>query len=202
MHYPAMTFPRALVLLGTKILGMRKRRLSLTPPLSSMLCFIALVNTAVAQGATSSDTQVNGVVLTELSPPVYPPLSRQARITGDVKIQLWIWRNGSIASAEVLSGHPMLKLAALASAQKSTFECHGCSQELTSYSLTYTFGLRDDVDCSVKRLHSAKCLYLWGCGGWHHPKNRSPAVTKSQNHVTILADAACMETLSSNSSGD
>jgi len=180
---------------------MRKRRLSLTLQLSLMLCFIALVHTAMAQGVTSSDTQVNGGVLTKLSPPVYPPLSRQAHITGDVKIQVWIWRNGSIASAEVLSGHPMLKLAALASAQKSTVECHGCTQELTAYSLTYTFGLRDNVDCSVTRLHSVKCLYLWRCGGWRNAEIRSPAVTRSQNHITILADAACVQTSSSNSSG-
>jgi TonB family protein len=180
---------------------MRKRLLSLTLQLSSTLGLIVLVNTAVAQGATSSHTQVNGVVLTKLSPPVYPPLSRQAHITGDVKIQVWIWRNGSIASAEVLSGHPMLKLTALASAQKSTFECHGCTQELTAYPLTYTFGLRDNVDCSVRRLRSVKCLYLWGCGGWRNAETSSPAVTQSQNHITILADAACVETLSSNSSG-
>ena len=175
--------------------------MSLTLQLSLMLCFIALVHTAMAQGVTSSDTQVNGGVLTKLSPPVYPPLSRQAHITGDVKIQVWIWRNGSIASAEVLSGHPMLKLAALASAQKSTVECHGCTQELTAYSLTYTFGLRDNVDCSVTRLHSVKCLYLWRCGGWRNAEIRSPAVTRSQNHITILADAACVQTSSSNSSG-
>jgi TonB family protein len=181
---------------------MRKRLLSLTLHFSSMLCFLALVNTAMAQGATSSDAQVKGVVLTKLSPPVYPPLSRQARITGDVKIQVWIWRNGSIASADVLSGHPMLKLAALASAQKSTFECHGCARELTAYSLTYTFGLRDNVDCSVRRLRSVKCLYLWGCGGWRNAETLSPAVIQSQNHITILADAACVETLSSKSSGD
>jgi TonB family protein len=196
-----MTFPCALLLLGAKILGLRKRLLSLTLQLSSTLCFIALVDTAMAQGAPSGDTQVNGVVLTKLSPPVYPPLSRQARITGDVKLQVWIWRNGSVASADVVSGHPMLKLAALASAQKSTFECHGCTQELTPYSLTYTFGLRNDDNCSVTRLHSVKCLYLWRCGGWRSAEIRSPAVTQSQSHITILADAACVETISSNSSG-
>jgi len=195
-----MTFPCSLLLLGTRILGMRNS-LSLTLQLSTTVCFIALVNTAMAQGATSGDTQVNEVVLAKLSSPVYPPLARQAQITGDVKIQVWIWRNGSVASADVVSGHPMLKLAALASAQKSTFECHGCSQELTPYSLTYTFGLRNDVDCSVRRLHSVKCLYLWGCGGWRNAETRSPAVTQSQSQITILADAPCVGTSSSNSSG-
>src|SRR6266550_405306 len=141
---------------------MRKRLLSLTLQLFGTLCFIALVDGASAQGTSSSAPQVIGVVLTKLSPPVYPPLPRQAQITGDVKIQVWIWRDGRIASVDAVSGHPLLKPAALASAKRSTFECHGCSQELTSYTLTYTFGLRNDFDCSVRRLHSIKCLYLLG----------------------------------------
>jgi len=180
---------------------MSNRLLSLSLQLSTTVCFIALVNTAMAQSATSSNSQATGAVLTKLSRPVYPTLSRQARIPGDVEIQVWIWRNGNVASADVVSGHPMLKSGALTSAQKSTFDCRGCRQELTSYPLTYTFGLRNDVDCSVTHLHSVKCLYLWRCGGWRNAETRNPAVTQSEGHITILADAACAETSSSNSSG-
>jgi TonB family protein len=142
------------------------------------------------------------VALVNLSPVVYPSLARQARIQGDVKIQLQIRRDGSVASAEVISGHPILKQAALESAQKSQFECHGCADETTSHVMTYTFGIRDDPDtvnneCMVHRLRAAKCLYLWGCGHWVSGQVRAPARSHSNDHVTILADPACLNTTES-----
>ena len=98
---------------------------------------------AIAQDApaqtVSAGTQQTGVVLVKLSPPVYPPLASQARITGNVEIQLSIRKDGSVASAELFSGHPMLAPAALLSAKQSQFECKGCSAEVNSYMLTYTF---------------------------------------------------------------
>jgi outer membrane biosynthesis protein TonB len=65
-----------------------------------------------ARAATPTETPQTGVVLTKLSPPIYPPLARQARITGDVKIQLTIRQDGSVDSAALFSGHPMLAQAA------------------------------------------------------------------------------------------
>ncbi|MGA3090215.1 MAG: TonB family protein [Terriglobales bacterium] len=43
----------------------------------------------------------------------YPPLARQANITGDVELKLEIRKNGSIQSVSVVNGHPMLTQAAL-----------------------------------------------------------------------------------------
>jgi TonB family protein len=102
--------------------------------------FSTLTQNALAQAAVSGETLQNGVVLT-LSPPLYPPLARQARIMGDVKLRLGIRRDGTVATAEVISGHPMLQQAALESAKKSAFLCQGCSEGVTTYFLTYTFGL-------------------------------------------------------------
>jgi TonB family protein len=171
------------------------------------VCFFAVAENSGAQGTTSSGVPEAGVVLTNLSPPVYPPLARMARIMGDVKIQVGIRLDGSVASAEVISGHPMLKQAALESVQRSTFECEswssgvyvvGCRDALTSFTLTYTFGVRDDLDgldcSSAIRLRDAKCFYLWRCGGWRSPAPRKPAVGHSLDHVMILADPACVET--------
>jgi len=180
---------------------MRPRLLSLTLQLLAIVCFIDLVENVAAQNSTSSEAQETGVMLTKLSPPVYPPLSRHARITGDVKIRVGIRRDGSVASREVISGHPMLNLAAIESAQKSLFECRGCNEEVIFYSLTYTFRLRDDVDCRGRRLHSVKCLYLWGCGRWRHNEPRRLEVTQSQSHITILADPPCVGTTSVRSAG-
>lgn len=46
--------------------------------------------------------------------PYYPPLARQARVFGEVKIAFTLPPNsGEPADVEVISGHPMLKSAAL-----------------------------------------------------------------------------------------
>jgi hypothetical protein len=132
--------------------------------------------------------------LVKLSPPVYPPLARTAEIGGAVVLELGIQKNGSIASFAVIRGHPLLVQAALDSAQHSQFECRGCSDEVTSYSLTYSFEFvtgapSDDgekkafeviqpgnwvriiagplhviADPDTPRVRSAKCLYVWRCG--------------------------------------
>jgi len=64
----------------------------------------------------------------------------------------------------------MLKEAALLSALKSTFECEtwssgvfsvGCRESVPSFTLSYTFGMRDDLDgldcSSATRSRDAKC---------------------------------------------
>ena len=45
--------------------------------------------------------------------PVYPPLARQARISGVVRLEAVISRSGLIESLQVMSGHPLLTQAAL-----------------------------------------------------------------------------------------
>ena len=45
--------------------------------------------------------------------PVYPPLARQARIQGVVKLTAIIAKNGTIEKLEVLKGHPLLIPSAL-----------------------------------------------------------------------------------------
>src|SRR4029077_3486850 len=80
------------------------------------------------------------VVLSKLSPPIYPPLARAARVSGDVAIALRIGQDGGVESAEVLRGHPLLKAAALDSARQSKFECHDCGKTAIPYSILYTFG--------------------------------------------------------------
>jgi len=45
--------------------------------------------------------------------PVYPPLAKQARIQGTVRLQAIIAKDGSVQHLEVISGHPLLQQAAL-----------------------------------------------------------------------------------------
>jgi len=143
----------------------------------------ARAQTGVAQTTAPFEAQRFDVVLDSVYPPVYPPLARQARIMGDVKVLVGVRQDGSVASAEVVSGHPMLKQAALDSAQRSTFLCRDCKSPATLFTVTYTFGTRidlDDPDCSNTTRHrAAKCFEL---------PARKPAVGQTLDHVMILAD--------------
>ncbi len=136
-----------------------------------------------------------------LSPPVYPPLARQARIAGDVVLQIGVRPDGSVASAEVISGHAMLKPAALDSARKSTF-LRQEGEGITFYSLTYTFAFRVDPDSGCTDggtfVRGAKCLYLRKCV-WRDAPPIAYAIGEYPGHVIILAPSACVETMASGS---
>ncbi len=110
--------------------------------------FIALVLAAVVVCVPYVFAEPDGAaaVLVKLSDPVYPPLALQARITGEVRVALTISEDGTIASAVVEDGHPMLAKAALDSAKHSQFACRMCGAE-ESYSLVYTFKLVEVEDC-------------------------------------------------------
>jgi protein TonB len=45
--------------------------------------------------------------------PLYPPLARQTRISGTVRLHAIIGKNGGVEQLEVMSGHPLLVQAAL-----------------------------------------------------------------------------------------
>ena len=153
-----------------------------------------VLENSLARASANSDAAQSGVVLANLSRPVYPLLARQTWVSGDVNLLLQIRRDGSVESAVIVSGHPLLQQAALESAQQSQFECRGCTEAVTSYSLVYAFQLFGK-DCHATtngpaqvsqsqnrvsvldeggicegvfahKVRSAKCLYLWKCG-WH-----------------------------------
>jgi TonB family protein len=156
---------------------MRQPLSSLTLSLAAVAaCFFAALENAPAQDATGSTVPQAGVVLTKLSEPVYPRLARQAHIGADVKVVIGIRQDGSVASAELFSGHPMLAQAALDSARKSTFECRGCGEAVTSYPMTYTFEVKGD------------CHFGPNC---ESEEPRAPEVTQSQHQVTITVEPAC-----------
>jgi len=130
-----------------------------------------LIQNATGQGTAISDTPETGVVLSMLSEPNYPPLARQASISGDVEVKLGIRKDGSIESAVVISGHPMLKQTALESAQQSRFECRKCGAEVTMYSLIYSFELATAADVVP-----------------NHNESRGLQVIQSENRVRIIAE--------------
>ena len=152
---------------------MKAHSTTLAPKLAVVALLLILTASAEAQSAPLPERPQAEVALVKLSPPIYPPLARQASITGNVKVQLQIQKGATIQSAEALSGHPLLKSAALESAQKSHFECRGCADPVT-YVLTYSF--------VVKKFSSESCKLA--------PKQ--PEVSFSDDHVTITAEALCV----------
>ena len=58
-------------------------------------------------GAVTAASLINKVS------PVYPPLARQTRISGTVRLHAIISKSGSVQQLEVISGHPLLVQSAL-----------------------------------------------------------------------------------------
>jgi len=57
--------------------------------------------------------QVQAAKIVNRVQPVYPPLARQTRISGTVRLHAIISKDGAIQQLEVISGHPLLQQAAL-----------------------------------------------------------------------------------------
>ena len=61
---------------------------------------------------------VQAALLVNKVQPVYPPLARQTRISGTVRLHALISKTGAVESLEVLSGHPLLVRAAMDAVQQ------------------------------------------------------------------------------------
>lgn len=106
--------------------------------IATIVPFVLLGNSQEQSPSQPDATQV-GVVLSKLSAPEYPPMAQAARVAGDVELKLEIRQDGSIGSAAVVSGPPMLRQAAVDSAKRSQFECRSCVQAVTPFSLKYSY---------------------------------------------------------------
>lgn len=127
---------------------------------------------ALAQCASDSQEPGPQVLITNLSPPVYPPLALQARITGTVELNITIASTGNVESIEVVNGHPLLTKAAVDSVHLTQFQCRECEASMR-HLMTYNFELEEAVYCADVNCE-AQC-----------PKS-PPRVTQSQNTITIV----------------
>ena len=77
----------------------------------------------------------------ELPQPAYPPAARAVRAAGSVSVQVLVDENGQVISATAVSGHPLLRAAAVQAARKARFApsiMSGQTVRMTGV-LTYTF---------------------------------------------------------------
>jgi periplasmic protein TonB len=63
---------------------------------------------------------LNGKAIHLVTPP-YPAIARSAHASGPVQVQVLIDENGNVVSANAVSGHPLLRAAAVAAAHASKF---------------------------------------------------------------------------------
>ena len=81
---------------------------------SALMIFVAL---APSQDAARAPIQAppNSVTtfLVRKVAPVYPPLARQTRVSGTVRLRATIGKDGAVQQLEVLSGHPLLVQSAM-----------------------------------------------------------------------------------------
>jgi TonB family protein len=86
------------------------------PRLAALLILIACVSFSSAQIRAQRVRVSAGVetgLLQSKVDPVYPPLARQARIQGQVILQVIISKTGDVENVQLVSGHPMLAPAAI-----------------------------------------------------------------------------------------
>jgi periplasmic protein TonB len=69
---------------------------------------------------TVSGGVLNGKA-TSLPKPAYPPAAKAVRASGAVSVQVLISESGSVVSASAVSGHPLLRAAAVAAARGARF---------------------------------------------------------------------------------
>lgn len=88
--------------------------------------FLFGVQIAQAQTTTPPVKQISGGVLngkaSTLAKPAYPAAARAVGTQGAVSVQVVIDEEGNIASAEAISGHPLLRAAATEAALQSKFK--------------------------------------------------------------------------------
>ncbi len=85
--------------------------------------------------------------------PVYPPIAKAARASGDVKIEVVVDEKGKVISARVVSGHPLLRDSALTAARQWIFKPalrDGSPVKITGI-LTFHFALKDKADSPVAK---------------------------------------------------
>jgi periplasmic protein TonB len=85
---------------------------------------------------------LNGKAISLPKPP-YPPIARTARASGTVTVQVTIDENGNVISASAVSGHPLLRAAAVSAARGARFtptKLSGQPVKVTGV-INYNFGL-------------------------------------------------------------
>jgi TonB family protein len=122
-----------------------RRILARMKPIIRSLISYSVLMFAAAHGYGQSSP----LKIVKLVPPIYPPIARAARVSGEVHLQITIQEDGKARDVQVKSGPEMLKKSAVESARQSLFEPAQQGTE-SPYELIYRFNL-DPGDCSEEK---------------------------------------------------
>jgi len=78
----------------------------------------AAVGTPLARG---QEGEITRKVKNKVSP-IYPELARRMSITGVVKVQITVDKNGGVKNTKLVGGHPILATAAMDAVKKWRYE--------------------------------------------------------------------------------
>ncbi len=119
--------------------------------------------------APSGTKTISGGVLNgkavNLVKPAYPAAAKAVRAQGAVNVQITIDESGNVISAAAVSGHPLLRAAAVSAARQSTFSptmLSGQAVKVTGI-IVYNFSLPQEVSeskASVKLIPMGLAMFL------------------------------------------
>jgi TonB family protein len=139
--------------------------------LAVCLLLIGALAAACAQGPPSGTLPQNGPRITKLPPPSYPPMALAAHVWGHVVLSLTVQQDGTVSSAEIISGPAMLREAAVESAEQTRFNCPNCASGATQFQLVESYELTDPYFCEP-------------------PDKSYPRVSQSAGIITITGQPA------------
>jgi TonB family protein len=99
---------------------------------------------------------LQGTAIRKVQPP-YPPIAKAAKASGAVQVQILISETGEVIEAVVISGHPLLRDAALQAARQWLFkptELSGVPVKVQGI-LTFNFTLNDEEPAAAPFARSA-----------------------------------------------
>ncbi|MFN0279773.1 MAG: TonB family protein [Pyrinomonadaceae bacterium] len=118
LHRSTITKPELLVRLGDSDIGVGGRVVQSGPPVPGL-------STTPLPTGRQPKKHISGGVLngkaTSLPKPAYPAAAKAIRASGSVNVQVLIDESGRVISASAVSGHPLLRAAAVSAAQAATF---------------------------------------------------------------------------------
>jgi TonB family protein len=96
--------------------------------------------TGTGAGTNLRSGGLNGKAIS-LPTPEYPTIARQAQASGAVTVQVTVDEEGNVVSAQAVSGHPLLRAAAVTAARQAKFSTTKVNGEAVKVSgvLTYFF---------------------------------------------------------------
>lgn len=128
----------------------------------------------------------------------YPPLARAAHIEGEVRLEFVLKHDGDPSSVTVISGHPMLVPATVATVKTWKFEFpENAFQEGRKYETTFAYKLakkeieqenQPKVNVTVNTFHRVEIMAMWAdvqASNCPAPETHAPASTETQDFVEL-----------------